>query len=46
MLTFPKGMDFFSFEEDLIHHIDQAMVVVSSGLGTGFFQNPYTSVTC
>ena len=34
-------MDFFSFEEDLLYHIDQAFVVVSSGLGTGFFQNPH-----
>ena len=33
------GMRFFPFEEDLSHHINEVLVIVSSGLTTSFFSN-------
>ena len=37
-----KGIGgFFSFEEDLIHHINEAYVVISTGSTVSFFSNPY-----
>ena len=36
-----KGMAFFKFEEDLEHHIREAMVICTSGVPTSFFDNPY-----
>ena len=36
-----QGKGFYPFEEDVDHHIREAFVIISSGLGTGFFQNPH-----
>ena len=35
------GMSFFPFEEDLLHHINEVLVIISSGLTTSFFYNYY-----
>ena len=39
----PKGdrIFFFLFKEDLLHHIKEALVIISSGLTTLFFNNYY-----
>lgn len=36
-----KGMGFFTFEEDLPHHIREAFVIISTGSAISFFDNPY-----
>ena len=36
-----KGKSFFSFEEDLIHHVREAAVVVSTGIPVSFFDNTH-----
>ena len=36
-----KGDGFFPFEEDLPHHIREALVICSTGISTSFFDNPY-----
>ena len=36
-----KGVGFFPFEEDLPHHIREALVICSTGISTSFFDNPY-----
>ena len=36
-----KGLSFFRFEEDLPHHVREAMVISTTGVATTFFENPY-----
>ena len=36
-----KGMKFFPFEEDIMHQIDEALVICSTGIGMSFFGNPF-----
>ena len=36
-----KGMGFFPFEEQLVHHANEARALASTGIGASFFQNPY-----
>lgn len=36
-----NGLKFFPFEEDIIHQIDEALVICSTGIGMSFFGNPY-----
>ena len=36
-----KGQGFFPFEEDLPHHIREAIVICSTGISTSFYDNPY-----
>ena len=35
------GNSFYSFEEDLYHHIRGALLIISTGIGVGFFSNPF-----
>jgi hypothetical protein len=35
------GMKFFPFEEDIMHQIDEALVICSTGVGMSFFGNPF-----
>jgi hypothetical protein len=32
---------YYSFEEDLYHHIHEAMMILSTGCPTSFFSNPF-----
>jgi hypothetical protein len=34
-----KGKGFYSFEEDLPHHINECIVLISTGIGSSFFAN-------
>ena len=36
-----KGIGFFPFEEDIMHHIGEALVVCSTGISQSFFADPY-----
>jgi hypothetical protein len=36
-----RGKNFFPFEEDLVHHIDEALAICSTGVGLSFFDNPF-----
>lgn len=36
-----KEMKFFPFEEDIIHQIDEAFVICSTGVGMCFFSDPF-----
>ena len=36
-----KGHGFFPFEEDLPHHIREAIVICSTGISTSFYDYPY-----
>lgn len=36
-----KGKAFFPFEEDIVHHINEALVICSTGIGMNFFSNPF-----
>lgn len=36
-----KGMPFYKFEEDLPHHIREALVIISTGSALSFFENPF-----
>ena len=36
-----KGMKFFPFEEDIMHQIDEALVICSTGIGMSFFGNAF-----
>lgn len=36
-----KRKSFFPFEEDLIHHIDDALMICSTGVTLSFFGNPF-----
>ena len=36
-----KGIGFYSFEEDLHHHINEAIVIISTGSPLSFFDNPF-----
>jgi len=36
-----SGMGFFPFEEQLVHHANEARALASSGIGASFFQNPF-----
>ncbi len=38
-----KGKGFYSFEEDLPHHIREALVIISTGTTMSFFANPYVT---
>jgi len=35
-----SGKGFFPFEESLEYHVLEAIVIVSTGIGTSFFLNP------
>lgn len=40
--TVPRnGLKFFPFEEDIMHQIDKALVICSTGIGMSFFCNPF-----
>jgi hypothetical protein len=36
-----KGIGFYPFEEDLHHHISEAIVIISTGSPLSFFDNPF-----
>lgn len=36
-----KGIGFFPFEEDVNHHIDEAIAIISTGSPLSFFDNPF-----
>lgn len=36
-----KGIGFFPFEEDLIHHIGESLSICSTGISCNFFSSPY-----
>ena len=36
-----KGDGFYPFEEDLFHHINEALVIISTGSSCSFFNNAY-----
>ena len=38
-----KGNSFYLFEEDLPHHIREALVIISTGTTMSFFANPYVA---
>lgn len=41
-ISLPRtGMKFFPFEEDIMHQIDEALVLCSTGIGMSFFSNPF-----
>ena len=41
-ITMPmKGIKFFPFKEDIMHQIDKALVIYSTGIGVSFFGNPF-----
>eukprot|EP00957_Ditylum_brightwellii_P038846 2936307-Ditylum_brightwellii.AAC.1 len=39
-----KGQVFFPFEEDLPHHIHEALVICSTGINKSFFDNLYVKL--
>ena len=40
-----KGVSFPPFEEDIIHHINEAIVLISNGSPLSYYDNPYVR-TC